>query len=313
MSELEKLNTVLVLGGAGFIGSSLIKYLLSETDYKIISFGRGNLSEEHDRVQHIQSDINLHKLNAIKEHVEGKLLSIINCSGSGSVLKSHQNPNVDFYQTACSTSDSLEFVRVNYPDAKFIQISSAAVYGECNEIPQRTSTSIKPVSTYGFNNSISEMLVENYSNIYGVSCTILRVFSVYGNGLKKQIVWDAFNKLSRGEGDFFGTGDEIRDFIHINDLSKIVSWSISNDTMKTLKVINCGSGVPTKISQLIEMIRHVMGSECEIRFTGNMKTGDPKGFLAKVEYGKEIQFIPLEIGLRSYYAWFLEELNGKKK
>ncbi|EOX3438085.1 NAD-dependent epimerase/dehydratase family protein [Vibrio cholerae] len=310
---MEKLNTVLVLGGAGFIGSSLIKYLLSETDYKIISLGRGNLNEEHDRVKHIQSNININELNGIEEYVEGNLLSIINCSGSGSVLKSHQNPNVDFYQTACSTSDSLEFVRLNYPDAKFIQISSAAVYGECTEIPQRISTAIKPVSTYGFNNAISEMLVENYSNIYDISCIILRVFSVYGSGLKKQIVWDAFNKLSRGEGDFFGTGDEIRDFIHINDLSRIISSSISSDTMKTLKVINCGTGVPTKISQLIEMIRHVMESDCQVTFTGNMKTGDPKGFLAEVEYDQKLQFIPLEIGLRNYYAWFLEEINGKRK
>jgi UDP-glucose 4-epimerase len=182
-----KNKTIVVLGGAGFIGSNLIKYLIENTGFDVVSIGRGSLYLSSDRLTEYCLDITLDNLNTTEIN-ELDALAFINCAGGGSVQESHQQPHKDFYKTTACTADILEYIRVNNLSSKYIQLSSAAVYGNCFEFPISVDTPLKPISAYGYNNLMAENLVSFYSKVYGVKAVVLRIFSVYGNVLKKQII-----------------------------------------------------------------------------------------------------------------------------
>ncbi|MFH0233940.1 MULTISPECIES: SDR family oxidoreductase [unclassified Vibrio] len=299
---------ILVLGGAGFIGQHLIRHIEQTTTHNIISIGRGTIESTSDRVMHHSSDINYNTLLKIKETINSDLLAIINCAGSGSVRFSHENPKEDFVKTTEATIDSLEFIRQFFWGARFIQISSAAVYGQCHSLPLTIHSLTKPVSSYGFSNLISEHLVKQYSEVYGIKSATLRVFSVYGNGLKKQILWDACQKIVSGNAKFFGTGNEIRDFIHINDLVKIITICISKASVSN-PVYNCGTANPVKIRDLVSIISSQLSNNIPVVFTGEDNPGNPKGYLTCGSEKFNIDYTDLEKGIKSYCDWFLN--NGK--
>ena len=299
-------ESILVLGGAGFIGSNLISYLEKNSNHNIISIGRGELKTSSPRTKHFSQTITLESLIRCVNLSETSISAVINCAGSGSVKFSHDNPREDFFKTTNSTLDILEFIRLHCSDASYIQVSSAAVYGQCIELPITTSTPLSPVSSYGFSNLISEMLVRQYANVYGVKSSILRVFSVYGEGLEKQILWDACTKIHNGNATFFGTGNEIRDFIHVRDLVRIISRSISLAS-QSVPVFNCGTACPTRIRYLVEMVANCMGKSAgDYDFSGEVNTGNPLGYLACESELFDIEYVELHSGIVEYCNWFMK-------
>ena len=111
-------------------------------------------------------------------------------------------------------------MRVYNPKAQLIYPSSPAVQGEHTNTPIKEDYVGKPASPYGYHKKIVEDLCQSYSEKYSLKISVVRLFSVYGNGLKKQLLWDAYNKIrySSKEVEFWGTGEETRDFIHIEDV-----------------------------------------------------------------------------------------------
>ncbi|TDA81588.1 SDR family oxidoreductase, partial [Halomonas marinisediminis] len=85
-----------------------------------------------------------------------------------------------------------------------------------------TSARPNPMSPYGFSKLSAELLAQEYSQCFGVNSISVRPFSLYGPGLKKQLLWDACNKFSKGIGEFFGTGEEVRDWLHVEDASSMI-------------------------------------------------------------------------------------------
>jgi UDP-glucose 4-epimerase len=301
-----KNKTIVVLGGAGFIGSNLINYLIENTEFNVVSIGRGNLPLSSDRLTEYYFNITLDNLNTTKIN-ELDVLAFINCAGGGNVQESHQQPHKDFYKTTACTADILEYIRVNNLPSKYIQLSSAAVYGNCFEFPISVDTPLKPMSAYGYNNLMAENLVSFYSKVYGVKAAVLRIFSVYGNGLKKQILWDACLKMQQGNNSFFGTGQEVRDFINIDDLVGTIFNSIQFAS-DNAPVFNCGSGKGTKISELLGYVQEHFDNLPKLKFSGEVKVGDPIGYIADISKSPIEQTIKINDGIANYVNWFKKEI-----
>ncbi|ELX4188080.1 NAD-dependent epimerase/dehydratase family protein [Vibrio vulnificus] len=302
-------KNILVLGGGGFIGSHVIGNLVKNCEANIYSIGRGKCMDNTLHVSHCIDNITFASLEKNFSNIQFD--EIINCSGGGNVSVSFSYPREDFQNTVVSLVDVLEFIRVYQKNAKLVQLSSAAVYGECVDLPISESKECDPISVYGEYNFLAERLVKTYSKHYGLQSVILRVFSVYGPGLKKQIIWDAMEKLSRASDEvtFFGTGNELRDFIYIEDLCSIITLAASWASEQT-NIINCSSGKPILIKELVNKIALICDRDVSIVFSGESKSGDPKGFHADVSKLSFECKTSLDEGLKTYIDWYQNELKN---
>ena len=104
----------------------------------------------------------------------------------------------------------LEFSRLHAPDARIVLPSSAAVYGAVERTPIEEIDVLRPVTPYGAHKKIAEDLCASFGRYCGVKSAVVRLFSVYGPELRKQLLWDASWRVSRNENGFFGTGRELR-------------------------------------------------------------------------------------------------------
>jgi len=136
------------------------------------------------------------------------------------------------------------------------------------------SAELRPVSAYGWHKLAAERLCEQYGAVYGVSSVAVRLFSVYGPRLRKQLLWDACNKFSRRETEFFGTGEETRDWVHVEDAARLAVIASTHATPAVPRVN--GGGTPASIRQILTEL--AAGLECGIAptFSGSAREGDPQ-------------------------------------
>lgn len=303
-------KNILITGAKGFLGSNVAKYL-KKLGYKTYGIGHGDLLvEECEKIgldYWYKSDVTI---NAIRD-IGQKFDLIIHCGGSGSVGFSVEHPYDDFKKTVNGTLEVLEYMRLYNQDAHLIYPSSPAVQGECEDKPIKEEYVGKPASPYGYHKKIAEDLCRSYSDKYDIKVSIIRLFSVYGNGLKKQLLWDACNKIinAKTEVEFWGTGEETRDFIHVDDVLKIIE-KIRNTDKKYL-VINGGSGKKYTIREIVYMIKGLLDSDCKIKFNNQVNEGNPIYYWANVEKLNKIgsyNNVTLNNGLEKYIEWVKEIL-----
>lgn len=299
----------LVLGGAGFVGRYMVTHLLSKNEIEhVYSIGRGHLSVPDSKLTHFNKSITSQTLSECLEGkgLENEQLFIFNCSGTGSVGAAHSEPLLDIGNTCFVVAEVLDFVRRYSLEAVFVQVSTAAVYGNSLQLPQRVNDSLAPVSAYGYSNLIAENVVKMYSDIYGVKGAVVRLFSVYGPGLKKQLFWDACNRFKDGGNEFFGTGAELRDWIHVRDAVDILYIAANRlvSTQEKFLLFNGGTGKAVSISEVLNQIAKEFGYSNKVRFMGTAKSGDPQGMQAYNEEDYGINFIDTKSGIVEYVEWF---------
>lgn len=293
---------ILIIGSEGFIGRNCKKYFLgrdhivygcdiinqSAPNYFFVSPGNPNYDQI---VNHIIPDV------------------CINASGSADVGFSLKYPEKDFQLNVKNVEHVLESVKKYSPHCKFINFSSAAVYGNPKILPVSELAEINPLSAYGKHKYQSEILLRKYHMEYGLNTCSLRVFSAYGVGLKKQLFWDIYQKSQTGKVvKLFGTGEESRDFIFINDLVRAIDCIIQNGKF-TGEAINVSSGIETKIKNAAAIFLSFLGNEFSLEFTGEEKSGDPKNWRADISLLKQLGFTPFvtfEEGIKKYAEWIKE-------
>lgn len=301
------MKKILVTGGAGFLGRNIASHL-SKKGYQVIGCGRGQLNSK--QIAEIgysawyggSLDRNLlNKTNFLPD-------AVIHCAGGGSVERAIANPRGDYLDTVQTTELVLEYMRTEFPSAKFIFPSSPAVVGHSQIQPMAISLPTNPLSPYGHDRLITENICETYRHNYGLDIHIIRLFSVYGEGLQKQLFWDACSKFSNaGAVEFWGDGNQTRDFIHIQDVAELFH-SVLNSESRTLSYkMNCGSGIPIKIRDVLNQLKEYFQYTDEIVFNNKDREGDPPDYcsdnIEAYEYGWS-PLITLESGMRSYVNWF---------
>ena len=303
-----KNKNLLVTGGYGFLGRNVARYF-SDLGYTVYGVGHGNWNFEEYREYGFSfwrlDDITVDSITSLNVCFD----VIIHCGGSGSVAYSISNPYQDFNKTVSGTAAVLEYMRLYNPKAKLIYPSSPAVHGEHSNTPIREDALISPASPYGEFKLMAEHLCHTYVRCFSLDVNILRLFSVYGEGLTKQLLWDAANKLTQAEDAiFWGGGYETRDWIHVDDAVSLMHSVLESDLDKG-SIINAGSGISTPIKDVLKLLADQLGSHKEIQFNNVIRPGDPLYYWADTSKAVSIGWAPkvsLVLGIQRYVAWFLK-------
>lgn len=230
----------------------------------------------------------------------------INAAGSAHVAYSFQFPEKDFELNVSLVVKLLGAIKNNAPGCKLINFSSAAVYGNPLELPIKEMAETKHLSPYGTHKLLSEKLLNEYHRFFGISTCSLRVFSVYGEGLKKQLFWDIYKKTQNtSEIKLYGTGQESRDFIYIQDLISIVQLVVEKAKFNG-SVYNVANGKDVSVKEAASVFLKYLGWGGKVVFSGEKKTGDPLNWKADIQKIGELGYrrrISFEAGISNVCLW----------
>ena len=296
---------ILVIGSKGFIGSHVYKYYTAKADY--LCWGCDVVVDYTDDhyflVDHITSDFN----EIFEKH---QFDVCINCAGAASVPDSIKNPFRDFSLNVYHVAMVLEALRKHNDRCRFINLSSAAVYGNPGKLPISESFPCYPLSPYGKHKLIAEEICKEYNEYFGINTCSLRIFSAFGPGLRKQILWDIYQKSLHADAiSLFGTGMETRDFVYIDDIVQAIHKVILAGNFSA-GIYNVGSGKEITIRELADILLEEMDYKGKLFFSGNERIGDPINWQADISLIKELEYEPkfsIRSGITQYLQWLKEE------
>jgi len=315
----EQTPVAVVLGAAGFVGRHTSR-ALARQGCRVLGVGHGQWADTEWRQwglsDWLEADIGVDELDRVIAGAAPACL--VHCGGSGAVSFSYVNPLSDFQRATQSTAAALEWIRLNGAGrTRFVLVSTAAVYGDQGDSNATENSVRSPISPYGVHKVAAEALCESYSRFFGVSSSIVRLFSVYGEGLRKQLLWDALNKFSRGEHQFLGTGNELRDWIHVDDAAALLALA-GLTPLSTFEIFN-GGAVHATTRQLLERLSRAYGQVGGIHFNGEVHKGNPRRLTSDCGHTTRLlnwtPQVRLEDGLARYAAWFrsLPEASGEER
>ncbi|MBI4500139.1 MAG: NAD-dependent epimerase/dehydratase family protein [Gemmatimonadetes bacterium] len=301
-------SSVLVTGGAGFIGTRLVHLLLEEgAQVTVIDDFSSPSSSPPPAAATVHR---LHLPNpALAEIVaDGRFAMVFHLAGAAYVPPSIDDPVIDLSSNAEVTLSVLEAVRHAAPRARLIFTSSAAVYGSPEILPIGEDTPIAPVSPYGVSKFAAEQYVSLYARLHGLHTAALRLFSVYGPGQRKQVIYDLVAKMRANSRvlPVHGTGDETRDFVYVDDVAH-AAILVATCAPLAGEVYNVASGTSVSIRHLVEVTAEALGLAPEIRFTGEVRPGDALRWEADNSRLRALGFAPeveLREGVKRTAAWF---------
>jgi dTDP-glucose 4,6-dehydratase/UDP-glucose 4-epimerase len=296
---------ILIIGSKGFIGNHALNYFLQKKD---IVYGCDVVTDYVDE-NYFQIDATNSDYQIIFE--KNKFDVCINCSGAASVPLSIEFPLKDFYLNTLNVFKILDAIRLHQPNCKFINLSSAAVYGNPERLPIEETFVLKPLSPYGIHKMQAEQVCKEFNHFYNLKTCSVRIFSCYGNGLKKQLLWDLYHKFqSSNVIELFGTGNETRDFIHVQDVVNALDLIIQNCDFEN-DIINLANAEEYKISYIAQLFSSLLNPNAEVTFNNVTKLGDPLNWRADISKLKKIGYsksISIENGVEEYIKW-VQKIN----
>ncbi len=300
---------VLVTGGAGFIGSNLVKKLLSENNDVIViddlSSGFKSNIIENKGIRFINGDIRNRKV--IDDAINGVEV-VFHLAASVGNKRSIDFPIIDSEINILGTLNILE-ASVKEGVRKIVTSSSAGIFGELKTIPIKENHQIEPDSPYGCSKLCQEKLCLSYSKLYDIEAICLRYFNVYGPNQR----FDAYGnvipifvyKMLHNEPiTIFGDGLQTRDFIHVDDVVQANINSASSYGVS--EAFNIASGTRITINDLVKLITKNYKKNIIINYD-KKRPGDVMHSLADISFARnKINFNPiicLEDGIEEYVNW----------
>jgi len=296
------MKTILIIGSEGFIGGNCVKHFV-ENNFKV--FGC-------DLIDHNTQDYNYTKISRLSPDFDSLFDGntydyCINAAGNGSVPVSIEHPVTDFEANCLDVIRILELIRKKSVACRYLHISSAAVYGNPVSLPVDEESMLKPLSPYGWHKLIAENICAEYSALYDLDVAIVRPFSVYGPGLRKQLFWDLHKKSLQAENEIelWGDGTESRDFIYIDDMVKAIAIILSEKT-ENYMVFNLASGIETTIKDVTSLFYKALNIKSSVKFNNLSRKGDPKNWRANINKLNRIGFqntTSIEQGIKFTAEW----------
>ena len=256
-------KAALVTGGAGFIGSHIVEYLVRHGWYvRVVD----NLSSGRiENLEHVKDSPNLEitivdlkdqrTIHKIVEDVE----VVFHYAANPEVRVSTTHPRIHFNENVVATFNLLEAMRES--NVKYLVFaSSSSVYGEPDTIPVPEDAPLKPVSVYGASKVACEALIHAYSELYGIKSVILRYANVIGPRIRHGVVYDFVQKLVREPRklEILGDGTQIRSFIYIDDAITATMLAL-NKLTKQVEIYNVASEDWITIKQVADTVVEAMG------------------------------------------------------
>lgn len=306
------MQRALITGCRGFIGRHLARRL-SQSGSSVVGIGHGAWPQRDHVAWGVSEWCNADVTRTNLEAVAGTgepIQVVFHLAGGSSVAPSMLLPAEDFRRSVGSTLEVLEWCR-NRPERPAVVLaSSAAVYGDQFSRPVHVNDLGQPKSPYGHHKLISEQLVRSYAESFGVSASIVRLFSVYGPELRKQLLWDACQKLRSTPGTLTlaGTGRELRDWLHVADAARILQHA-AGCASRECPVMHGAAGIPVSVREIGESLCESFGGGRDgATFTGQVRPGDPKQLVSHPDDVPNVG--PMKAwreGVAEYVAWFRQE------
>jgi len=294
---------VLVTGGAGFIGSHLVKALVKAGHQVRIldNLSTGsieNIADVLDAIEFARGDVRDYE---IVESVIRGVDAVVHLAALIDVAESVERPDLYFDVNVRGTYN---MAKASGSVNTFVFASSSAVYGEPIKVPIPENHSLMPKSPYAASKVSGEAFVQAFANQYGFKPVILRLFNVYGPKQSRAyagVIIEFIRRVSRGEPPvIFGDGEQTRDFIHVSDVVEAVMLSLRSERARG--VFNIGSGEGVTINYLARLILKLMGREDLKPIYAPPRPGDIRHSIADISRArKELGFKPkvkLEVGIK---------------
>ncbi|WP_317899506.1 NAD-dependent epimerase/dehydratase family protein [Aurantibacillus circumpalustris] len=297
--------STLIIGASGFLGNACFE----EFSKSGVTFGTDYINTTNNPI-YVDSDFSITE----KLIRDNKPNLIINCAGSSNIQKSFEDPERDYQLNTVLVEKLVNALKLNSSDSKFINLSSAAVYGNPKDLPVKESHPTSPLSPYGKNKLLSENILQEYFKKHGVKGLSVRIFSAYGIGLKRQFFYDLSSKLISNPDKItlFGTGNESRDFIYVSDIVKALKV-LSDKAEFDAAVINIASGEESVIKTTAELYAKIFDYKGEICFNGEQIAGYPLNWKADISKIQTLGFkreINLEKGMCLYVDWIKKTIKA---
>ncbi|MBZ6495759.1 NAD-dependent epimerase/dehydratase family protein [Natrinema longum] len=255
-------ETVLVTGGAGFIGSHLVDALVPHNEVRVLdSFTTGDRTHLPDDVTVIDGDVR--DPIALQQSARGVDV-IFHHAAVVSVSRSVDEPRQSNRTNLEASLLLLEQARQE--DARVVVASSAAVYGHPEELPLTETAPTNPTTPYGVQKLATDQYTRLYEDLYGLPTVALRYFNVYGprqQGPYSGVISTFLEQARAGDPiTIEGDGQQSRDFVHVSDVVRANMRAATTDAVG--EAYNIGTGQRTSILTLAETIRSATGSSSPI-------------------------------------------------
>jgi nucleoside-diphosphate-sugar epimerase len=307
---MNKTRSVLVTGGAGFIGSHLVPQLLKEghsvTVLDNLSAGKLENLEgvlDHPKFMFQRGDI---RDKTIPNEVFDGVDSIIHLAALIDISASVADP-IQNHEINVNGTFNILHAAIKHNVKKFVFASSTAVYGDAKTLPLQENIALHPISPYAASKIAGEAYCSAFASCFGLETIALRFFNIYGlrseNSPYSGVITKFLQRLIKGEVlTIDGDGEQTRDFIHVSDIVKAVILALEQEGLKG-EVFNVCTGVPTSINQLAATLKTVTGKSLKVKY-GPARLGDIRsnygnpakaaenlGFKASVNLTKGLQIL----------------------
>lgn len=281
------MTTVLVTGGAGFIGSHLVDVLL-KLGFRVRVVD--NLSSGFvENIKH-------HFKNPMFKFIKGDLKDIEFCmeavkdvemvfhlAANPEVRVSVTEPKIHFSENVIVTFNLLEACRREGGVEKFIFASSSTVYGDAEVFPTPENHVLKPISVYGASKAACESLICSYAYLYGFKAAAIRYANIVGPRLRHGVIYDFLMKLRKNPKklEVLGDGTQRKSYLHVNDAIE-ATLLIANKLKEKFETYNVGNEDWITVKEIAEIVSSVLGLKPKIVFTGG--TPDGRGWPGDVKF-----------------------------
>ena len=314
------MKSILITGGAGFIGSHLVDRLLSEGDWRITvvddfndfyspAIKRDNIREHlaNQNYKLVEADIR-DKVALAIAFADTNFDCIVHLAARAGVRPSLHEPQLYVETNINGTMNLLELARKRGV-RQFVFGSSSSVYGVNEKIPFAEDDPIfNPISPYAATKAAGELICHTYSHLYDMRIVCLRFFTVYGARQRPDLAIHKFAKLISEEKPIpvFGDGSTRRDYTYIDDIIAGVRAAIDYDKTN-YEVINLGESRTVELRELIALIETELGTRAEID-RQPLQPGDVPQTFADISKAKRLlNYNPqtqIETGLKRFIEWF---------
>jgi UDP-glucuronate 4-epimerase len=320
MSDYKK--HYLITGGAGFIGSHLVKALLNDKDLRITiidnfdPFYSRRLKllntegfETHPQILLLERDLDGLSSVELQKILPQKVDVIIHLAAKAGVRPSINNPLAYQRTNILGTQMLLDFAKESGVK-QFVFASSSSVYGVNKNLPWKEDEQLQPISPYAMTKLAGEMAGHVVSSLYGIRFIALRFFTVYGPSQRPDLAIHKFVKsiLLNQPITMYGDGSTSRDYTYVDDIIQGILAAIQYE--KTLfEIINLGNHYAVSLKDLVTNIENIVGKKAVIDHQSEQPGDVPQTFADVSKAKRLLNYHPttqLKDGLKFFYDWVLK-------
>lgn len=281
----------LVTGGAGFIGTHLVRELLNR-GIEVVCVDNFTLGNRENVDCFLENpnykfyNLNIEETEKFCETLKDERIDIVyHLAANSDIQKGGRMPSVDFNDTFMTTYSTLEFMRKNEIKKLFFA-STSAIYGDKKELLTETLGGLSPISYYGGAKYASEGFISSYTFMNDLNTVIFRFPNVIGPNLTHGVIYDFVRKLQNNpnELEILGDGHQTKPYLYVLDLvDAILQFTLDKEMKQGVEIYNAGVETATSVTTIANIVCEVLGyNNVKYNYAGGI--GGWKGDVPKFQY-----------------------------